>query len=435
MKTVAWSVWIPFLAAVLAGSAAMGQASATSDRPLYSQFELDQMLAPIALYPDPLLSQVLMAATYPLDVVRAARWSRSSSGFQGDQAVRAVEDQDWDPSVKSLVAFPEVLSMMDEKLEWTQRLGDAFVSQQAEVMGTVQALRVRAYRAGNLQSSEEIVVQRQGPDIIIEPPTPELIYVPYYDPYAVYGPWWASEYPPVYWSPVRRHYYRAGYGGFRWDRGIVLGGGFFFGSCDWSHHRIQIGNDRAFYYHARAGSRDGDGWRHDSDHRHAVAYRDPAARQYPRWGDASGVRPESRRTEQIVSNSHAIPAAHPATQTGFFSPRVAAHANSATRSAVAAPTPTPQYHIDRSAPPAYGVPNQARARGSMNPNDLSQSNIPALRSAVYRSSPQGTFHRQVMESATQPHYSNPRPQVHPALAAPRQHSVGAGVHSNPARRK
>src|SRR5512142_1269857 len=116
----------------------------TPAQPAFSQPELDQMLAPIALYPDPLLSQILMASTYPLEIVEAARWSRANPSLKGDDAVRAVQQRDWDPSVKSLVAFPQILQMMDEKLDWTERLGDAFLAQEAQVMDTVQNLRQKA---------------------------------------------------------------------------------------------------------------------------------------------------------------------------------------------------------------------------------------------------------------------------------------------------
>src|SRR5450759_340250 len=135
------------LALVIAHGVARAQ-----DRPLTPQPQLDQMLAPIALYPDALLSQILMAATYPLEVVEAARWSRSHPNFAGDDAVRAAERENWDPSVISLLAFPQVLARMDENLEWTQALGDAFLDQESQVMDTVQDLRRRAQAAGNLRS-------------------------------------------------------------------------------------------------------------------------------------------------------------------------------------------------------------------------------------------------------------------------------------------
>src|SRR3989304_2353649 len=156
----------------------------------FTQEELDQMLAPIALYPDSLLSQILMASTYPLEVGEAARWSRTNPDLKGDQAVTAVEKKNWDPSVKSLVAFPQILMMMDEKLDWTERLGDAFLGQQTQVMDTVQYLRQRAQAAGNLNSNDQIRVDQQGEVIVIEPANPQVIYVPYYDPAVIYGPWW-----------------------------------------------------------------------------------------------------------------------------------------------------------------------------------------------------------------------------------------------------
>src|SRR5688572_20476157 len=142
MKTVFKSVMTRLLAVLLAASVSFGQTFA-QDRVPFRQEELDQMLAPIALYPDSLLSQVLMASTYPLEVVQASRWSRANPRLKGQDAVRAVEGMDWDPSVKSLVAFPQVLTAMDQKLEWTERLGEAFLAQQSDVMDTVQNLRRR----------------------------------------------------------------------------------------------------------------------------------------------------------------------------------------------------------------------------------------------------------------------------------------------------
>src|SRR6185369_13968960 len=117
--------------------------------------QLDQMLAPIALYPDSLLSQILMASTYPLEIVEATRWSKANPNLNGDDAVKAAEQNGWDPSVTSLVAFPQILTMMDERLSWTERLGDGFLAQQAQMMDTVQALRQKAYAAGNLKSTEQ----------------------------------------------------------------------------------------------------------------------------------------------------------------------------------------------------------------------------------------------------------------------------------------
>ena len=173
----------------------------TKDKVLFTQQELDQMLAPIALYPDSLLSHILMASTYPLEIVEAARWVKAHPTLQGDQAVKATDQNNWEPSVKSLVAFPNVLAMMDEKLDWTERLGDAFLSQQPEVMDTVQNLRQRASANGTLQSTDQVRIDQEGQNISITSPDPQVVYVPYYDPTVIYGPWWWPAYPPVFWRP------------------------------------------------------------------------------------------------------------------------------------------------------------------------------------------------------------------------------------------
>ncbi|MEO8005893.1 MAG: DUF3300 domain-containing protein, partial [Betaproteobacteria bacterium] len=263
----------------------------------FSQQELDQMLAPIALYPDALLSQILMASTYPIEVVQAARWSKANPGIGGDQAVRTVEQQPWDPSVKSLVAFPNVLSMMDEKLDWMERLGDAFLSQEQAVMGTVQQLRQKAQAAGNLQSNNNIVVQPQGQTIVIEQANPQIVYVPYYDPTIVYGPWWYPAYPPVFWRPWPGYYARPGFGpGFFWGSGITISTGFFFGRVDWPRRNVTVVNVNNYYYRApppRPNFPPG-AWVHDPAHRRGVPYRDPEVRR-EFGGPRVDGRPESRR--------------------------------------------------------------------------------------------------------------------------------------------
>jgi hypothetical protein len=172
---------------------------------VFSQEDLDQLLAPVALYPDSLLAQVLMAATYPLQVVQAARFIESRPGLSGDALARAVAPMPWDPSVKSLVQFPSVLTMMNERLDWMQRLGDAFLAQQAGVMDTVQNLRIRAQVAGNLYSNEQQRVVLQEQVILIEPVNPQRIYIPYYNPVVVYGNWWWPQRPPQYWTPPPRY--------------------------------------------------------------------------------------------------------------------------------------------------------------------------------------------------------------------------------------
>lgn len=204
----------------------------------FAEAELDQMLAPVALYPDALLSQVLMAATYPLDVVEAARWTRAHPGLQGDEAVTKVTDEPWDPSVQSLVAFPHLLQRMDEQLDWTRRLGAAFLGQEPEVMAAVQRLRQRAQAAGHLLPDERLRVVTGGEVIVIEPADARVVYVPYYDPWVVYGAWWWPAHPPVVWTAWPG--YTVARPGFWWGVGIGVTAGFFFGDFDWHHHHVKV---------------------------------------------------------------------------------------------------------------------------------------------------------------------------------------------------
>jgi len=270
MKHYARLVWV-FVSLLFLGNGFGQETLHPAGNPAFTQQELDQMLAPIALYPDPLLAHVLMAATYPLEVVEAARWSRDNPDLKGDVAVRGVAGKDWDASVKSLVAFPQILQTMDEKIEWTERLGDAFLAQPTQVMDTVQALRSKAAQAGNLQSNAQVRVGQDGDDITIEPDNTEVIYVPYYDPNLIYGPWWWPYYPPVYWGPWYGYYWS---GGIAWGVGFVIGVDFFFGEWDWPHHQLYYNGHGRWYGHAGgSGSRP---WNHDPVHRRGVPYRNEA---------------------------------------------------------------------------------------------------------------------------------------------------------------
>ena len=169
--------------------------------PVFKQEELDQILAPIALYPDSLVAQILMASTYPLEVVQADRFAKQNASLKGEALTKALEAQSWDPSVKSLVNFPQVLTMMSEKLEWTQKLGDAFLAQQKPVMDTIQSLRAKAQAAGNLKTTKEQTVIVEEKIIKIEPASPQVIYVPAYNPTVVYGAWPYPAYPPYSYYP------------------------------------------------------------------------------------------------------------------------------------------------------------------------------------------------------------------------------------------
>ena len=168
---------------------------ATNPPPLKPE-ELEQLVAPIALYPDSLLAQVFMASTYPLEVVEAARWVKANPKVTGDALEQAMLQKSWDASVKSLTAFPQTLTMMDDELDWTQKLGDAFLAQQKDVMDAVQRLRAKAQAQGNLESNkEQKVIVQQAPEtqttvIQIEPANPQVVYVPTYNPtpYTAAGP-------------------------------------------------------------------------------------------------------------------------------------------------------------------------------------------------------------------------------------------------------
>ncbi len=259
--------------------------------PAYGQAELDRLLAPIALYPDALLSQILMAATYPLEVAEAANWSRRFPGLSGDAAVRAVQDRDWDPSVKSLVAFPNVLQRMGDNPEWTRSLGSAFLEQEPYVMETIQQLRQRARAAGTLSSDERQRVIEDGGRLRIEPVRTEIVYVPYYDPWLAYGAWRWPSHPPVAWAPW------PGYAVARpglfvaWGPAIRLSLGFFFGGFDWQHQHVNVVHVNNYYINRPAvvykpgrspvQPMHPGRWRHDAKHRHGLAYADPALVRSP----------------------------------------------------------------------------------------------------------------------------------------------------------
>jgi len=247
--------------------------------------EIEALVAPIALYPDALLSQVLMASTYPLEVVQAARWVKDHRDQKGEAAVKAVASQTWDVSVKSLVAFPQVLEPMNEKLDWTQKLGDAFLADQKAVLDAVQRLRQRAYQAGNLKSNEQqTVMMEQGPPpaIAIEPAKPEVVYVPVYSPTVVYGGWYYPAYPPYYWPPPPYYYpHPVPHAGFVWGVSIVAVG-IMFGRCNWGSSSVNININRAVNIDKnfdRGKVSGGDRWQHDASHRQGVAYRDAGSRE------------------------------------------------------------------------------------------------------------------------------------------------------------
>lgn len=209
--------------------------------------DLDQMVAPIALYPDELVAQILAAATYPDQVVEADRWVGGHPDLKGRALADAVDQQPWDASVKALTAFPSVLANMDKNLSWTSSLGEAYVNQQQDVMDAIQRMRQRAKSAGNLNSNSQENVRDENGDLEIEPASPDVVYVPEYDPWLVYGPGLVA-WPGWYWYPGL---YFTGPGiGFGFGFGIGWFGGFGWGwhhwGFDWAHHYVWF--DHAPYY-------------------------------------------------------------------------------------------------------------------------------------------------------------------------------------------
>lgn len=227
---------------LLAVTAAYPQPAANQNAPTYTEAELDQMLAPIALYPDDLLAQVLMASTYPLEIVEAERWVKQNEHPKSDALAAALQNQPWDPSVKSIVPFPQVLALMNDKLSWTQKLGDAFLSQQKDVMASVQRLRQRANSAGKLKSNAQQKVVTEQKDIIIQPADPQVVYVPAYDPSVVYGAWPYPAYPPYYYAPPAMYYPGAAFAtGMAFAAGIAVTSSIWgWGHCNWGGGTVNV---------------------------------------------------------------------------------------------------------------------------------------------------------------------------------------------------
>jgi len=250
----------------------------------FSEAELDQMMAPIALYPDSLLSQILMATTYPANVDEAVKWSKKNPKQEGDAAVKAVQDKSWDPSVMSLVAFPQVLEMMGKKPDWVQNVGDAFLADSEGVMDTVQKLRKKAKEEGNLKTTEQqtVVVKEENAEtvIIVEPADPQVVYVPVYNTTVVYGTWWWPHYTPWYYYPP----------GYAMMRGISFGIGIgithaLWGGCHWGHGHGSVNINVNKYNNINVNrnkldvNKKNTNWNHNPSNRKGVPYKDKKSRE------------------------------------------------------------------------------------------------------------------------------------------------------------
>jgi hypothetical protein len=274
-------LWL--MAALPLPAAAQGAAQPAPFKPE----ELEQLAAPIALYPDALVAQILMASTYPLEIVTATRWVKSNPGLKDKALEDALQKETWDPSVKSLAAFPQVLAMMNEKIDWTQKLGDAFLGQQKEVLEAVQRLRAKADAAGNLKSSKEQTVTKETQAsttvIKIEPANPQVVYVPTYNPTVVYGTWPYAAYPPYYYYPPG---YVAGAAFFSFTAGVIVGSALW-GGCNWGRGDVNVNVNK--YNSFNRTNVSNSNWNHNAEHRRGVEYRDQGSREKFSGGQRQGA--------------------------------------------------------------------------------------------------------------------------------------------------
>src|SRR5262249_31724795 len=317
--------------------------------PVFTPEQLEQLTAPIALYPDALLAQILMASTYPLEVAQAARFVKDNPKLTGDQLNEKLKDQTWDDSVKSLCSFPQVLELMDQKLDWVQKLGDAVLAQQKDVLDSVQRLRARAQKEGNLKSTAEqkvtvdvvtpppappapsgqppqtVVVQQQPAQVItIEPTNPQVIYVPSYNPTVAYGAWPYPAYPPYYPYPPG---YAFGAAALSFGVGMAVGAAVW-GNANWGGGEVDVDVNKNANFSRNVNKSDvaakrtervqqrqqsgqgrqqgGQGnrsqWQHNPESRKGVQYHDQASQQrYNRGSEPQATQSREqfrRRTEQ-----------------------------------------------------------------------------------------------------------------------------------------
>lgn len=271
---------------------------------------LQQLVAPIALYPDSLVAQILSASAFPEQVVEADRWVQTHPDLKADALAQAVDQQPWDPSVKALAAFPSVLGNMDKNLSWTSSLGDAYYNQQQDVMDAVQVMRQRAQQAGNLKTTPQQTVTTQDSTIVIEPASPEIVYVPAYDPWVVYGgpivawPGWYA-YPGIW--------YEGPYLSFGIGFGIGFYGGYGWGwhhwGSDWHHHYITHDHDRYYsrsrtFYNRNNFYRDRGAGRRDEGGRGGAHARANEGDRPPNR-DAGGRGRDSNRSRPSNWDNHA----------------------------------------------------------------------------------------------------------------------------------
>ena len=244
--------------------------SKTSEPVVLDQAQLDQVLAPIALYPDTLLSHILVASTYPLEVIQAARWRATNSDLDEQQALNAVGNKNWDPSIQALVPFNELLQKLSADLNWLQSLGSAFLVNEKQILTSIQNLRQKAYQQGNLANNDYVNVEQEEGEIIIETVREEIVYVPYYDSRVVYGNWWWQNHPPYYWHRPVHSVFNAG---LYWSIGFNIRPSFYFGGFNWRNRHV-VAN---YHYRSHANRY----WSNNHNvHNNRQVVR---VKEYPRW--------------------------------------------------------------------------------------------------------------------------------------------------------
>ena len=394
---------------------------AQSNIPVFRQEELDQILAPIALYPDSLLAQVLIAATYPIEVVQADRWVRQNRNLPPEARNDALDRQNWDPSVKALVPFPDVLSMMSERLDWTQMVGDAFLAQEADVMATIQELRAKAYAAGNLRSTQQQTVARQGTIIVVEPANPQVVYVPVYSPTVVYGRWWYPAYPPVVVYPHPPGAVIAA-GIITFGTGIMVATAWnhWWGYWDWGHRNVYVNVNRTVNIHrttvVHTRQIQTTTWQHDPGHRKGVAYRDPRTREKyaPANRQAVDNRRDFRGYDQTGSARPGAAVSRPDTRHG--SGTVARPPTQARPgSTVSRPAPETRTGpaVTRPAPETKAAPSVTRPAPATTPAPGTVARPPT------QAKPGSTVSRPAPETRTGPAVTRPAPETKAAPSVTR----------------
>jgi hypothetical protein len=293
--------------------APQGQAPAANQPATLGPDQLDSLVAPVALYPDPLLSQVLVAATYPLEVVEADRWYKENSKLKGKNLTDAAAKQTWDASVQALVVFPAVLKQLDDSIDWTTDLGNAFLAQQPDVMAAVQRLRTKAQQGGKLQSTAQQKVTTVNKENVtyveIEPANPQVIYVPTYDPVVVWGappvyyPYPAIVYPPVSTGAI------VATAAISFGVGMAIGalwsGGGWGWHCGWSNHTVVVNNNfinNNHFNHVNVSNNNV--WQHNSVHRQGVPYANRnVANRYNNVDTNRINRPSANQTQQRLGQA------------------------------------------------------------------------------------------------------------------------------------